>query len=112
MSPPRQTRIRPNRVRGFATSSHAGHDPMQQLLLSLLTVTLAQPGDSLAAWKSGVKVAPVSGADHHSIHAYFNTTPESPDGRHIVFYVSTTTDGQDGEIRVRERSTGRETVLA
>lgn len=68
--------------------------------------------DGLAPWKAGVKVAPVTAGDHHSIHAYFNTSPESPDGRWILYYDSTTTDGHDGEIRIRERASGKETVLA
>ena len=68
--------------------------------------------DPLTAWKSGVKVAPVSGADHHAIHSYFNTSPESPDGRWVLFYASRTADGHDGEIRIRERATGKERVLA
>jgi Tol biopolymer transport system component len=69
-------------------------------------------GNPLAAWQSGVKVSPVSGKDHHSMHSYFNTTPESPDGRWVLFYASTAADGQTGELRVRERATGKETVLA
>jgi len=68
--------------------------------------------DPLAQWKTGVTVAPVSGKDHHSIHTYFNTSPESPDGRWVLFYASTTADGHEGEIRIRERATGKETVLA
>lgn len=68
--------------------------------------------EPLAAWQSGVKVAPVSGPDHHAIHAYFNTSPESPDGRWVLFYASTTAAGHEGEIRIRERATGKEIVLA
>src|SRR5262245_4397273 len=70
------------------------------------------PTDPLAAWQGKVKISPVSGKDHHSIHSYFTTTPESPDGRWVLFYASTTADGHDGELRVRERTTGKETVLA
>jgi hypothetical protein len=66
----------------------------------------------LDAWKSGVAIAPVSGSDHHSMHAYFNTVPESPDGKAVLFYASTAADGHEGEIRVRDRATGKETVLA
>jgi len=55
-------------------------------------------------------VAP--GAQRHSIHTYFNLSPESPDGRWILFYTSTTPDGHHGEIRIRERATGKELVLA
>jgi hypothetical protein len=82
------------------------------LLLALASSANADPADPLAPWRNGVKVSPVSGDDHHAIHAYFNTTPESPDGKFVVFYASTTVDGQEGEVRVRERATGRESVLA
>jgi hypothetical protein len=51
-------------------------------------------------------------AGRHTIHAYFNTCPESPDGRHVLFYASTTPNGEHGEVRIRERATGAETVLA
>jgi hypothetical protein len=71
----------------------------------------AGPG-LLTPWIRGVKVAPVSSSDQHSIHAYFNTSPESPDGRYVLFYASRTTQGHDGEIRIRERTSGAETVLA
>jgi hypothetical protein len=70
------------------------------------------PTDPLSAWRDGVKVSAVSGKGHHSIHSYFNASPESPDGRWVLFYASATADGHDGEIRVRERATGKETVLA
>lgn len=72
----------------------------------------AEPGDPLAAWQKGVKITPVSGDNHHSMHAYFNTCPESPDGKWVLFYASTTANGHEGEIRIRERATGMETVLA
>ena len=80
---------------GSSTPSSAGPEP-----------------EPLAAWQAGVKVSPVSGKDHHSIHSYFNTSPESPDGRSVLFYASTTANGHDGELRVRNRITGKETVLA
>ncbi|HEX8914557.1 MAG TPA: hypothetical protein VF796_19565 [Humisphaera sp.] len=72
------------------------------------------PSPRLAPWRHGVKLAPVApaGADEHSIHAYYVTTPESPDGKHVLYYASTAADGQAGEVRVVERSTGRTTVLA
>src|SRR4051812_35543695 len=90
--------------------------PLLALLLIALTIGSAdagpEPADALAAWMKGVKIAPVSGDDHHSIHAYFNTSPESPDGRYVLFYASRTATGHEGEIRIRERATGTETVLA
>lgn len=71
----------------------------------------APGGDPLAPWKAGVKATPVAPGEHHAIHSYFNTSPESPDGRWVLFYASTTVNGHDGELRVRERATGHERVL-
>ncbi|MBS1826719.1 MAG: PD40 domain-containing protein [Acidobacteria bacterium] len=68
---------------------------------------------SFAPWTAGVKVGPVTpGAQRHSIHSYFNTSPESPDGRWVLFYTSKTAEGHAGEVRIRERATGVEKVLA
>jgi hypothetical protein len=82
--------------------------------LALLAACAAQAEDDpLAPWRSGVEVRAVSpSAEAHTIHSYFNTCPESPDGRSILFYRSTTADGHHGEIRVRDRATGAERVLA
>jgi len=69
--------------------------------------------DPLAPWRSGVQVRAVSpDAQGHTIHAYFNTCPESPDGRYILFFASATTDGHHGEVGIRDRLTGTEKVLA
>ncbi len=69
--------------------------------------------DVMRPWSDGVAVRPVSAAsDRHSIHAYFNVSPESPDGRFVLFYSSSTSDGHFGEIRIMERATGQERILA
>jgi Tol biopolymer transport system component len=69
--------------------------------------------DPLADWRSGFTARPVSARSAvHTIHAYFNTCPESPDGRYVVYYTSTTSDGHLGGLRILERATGREKVLA
>jgi hypothetical protein len=66
----------------------------------------------LSAWQ-GPKVTPVLGdLACHSIHAYFNATPESPDGRHVLLYRSTAEDAHQGEVCVVERSTGEIRTLA
>ena len=57
-------------------------------------------------------VSAVSPLQQHSIHTYSNTSPESPDARYVLFYTATTNDAQHGEIRVLERATGKERVLA
>lgn len=66
----------------------------------------------LAAWRSAQKHAVAPDQSRHSIHAYFNTCPESPDGKFVLYYTSTAPDGEKGDIRMLERSTGRETILA
>jgi Tol biopolymer transport system component len=77
-----------------------------------LSAAPAETGDLLAPWQS-VAVAPVSpDPRRHTVHTYFNTSPESPDGRWVVFYASTTREGYTGEVRIRERATGREKVIA
>ena len=68
---------------------------------------------ALAPWKSGVKISQVSDvAGRHTIHTYFNVTPESPDGKSVLFYTSTVADGQtEGTLVVRDRATGKERTL-
>lgn len=82
------------------------------LCAAVLWGTVVAAADPLEAWSDGVTVTAVSGDDHHSIHSYFNTSPESPDGRFVLFYASIAANGHEGEIRIRERETGKETVLA
>lgn len=85
------------------------------LLLFLLSAATprAQEPDPVAPWKQGVVIRPVDPApDRHSIHTYYVACPESPDGRHVLFYTSTDPAGHVGEVRILERATGRETVLA
>src|SRR5580704_5847100 len=68
--------------------------------------------DPLAPWRSGVNIHPVvPDEQRHSIHTYFNICPESPDGKWLLFFTSTAEDGQHGEVRIRNRSTGDERVL-
>src|SRR5213080_4594945 len=86
------------------------------LLLALLSTTLPlraeSPDDPLAPWRSGVQIKPVApDQQRHSMHSYFNTCPESPDGKWALFFTSTTADGQHGDVRIRNRATGEERVL-
>src|SRR5664280_2694908 len=66
--------------------------------------------EALLPWKSGVRIKPVSTVpSRHSIHTYFNVTPESPDGRTVLFYASPIADGQtQGSLIVHDRHTGME----
>jgi hypothetical protein len=63
-------------------------------------------------WKSAGKKAVAPDQNRHSIHAYFNTSPESPDRKHVLYYTSSTPEGEFGDLRILERATGQETVIA
>lgn len=82
-------------------------------LAALLFPGLALAADvPLAPWKTGVQVHEVvPGAQAHTIHTYFNTCPESRDGRSVLYFRSTTANGHTGVVCVRDRSTGAERVL-
>ena len=76
-------------------------------------VTASDRTASFDDWAGGrFTVNPVSPGEYHSIHSYYLTCPESPDGRHVLFFASTTRDGHTGELRIRERATGQERTLA
>ena len=84
------------------------------LIVSLVfsALTLVWSADPLAPWRTGAAIHEVApGAERHTVHAYFNTCPESPDGQRIVFFSSTTPDAQRGDICLRDRVTGVERVL-
>jgi len=69
--------------------------------------------EPLKPWRNGVKVAPVSPqTSRHTIHSYYRASPESPDGRWALFFSSTTPEGYEGEVRIRNRASGEERVLA
>lgn len=69
--------------------------------------------DPVAAWSKDVTIKPVSPVENrHTTHSYYLTNPESPDGKHVLFFTSTDSQGQVGEVRMIERATGKETVLA
>jgi hypothetical protein len=60
-------------------------------------------------------VTPVCGgaaAGVHALHAYFNVSPESPDGRFVLYYASSAADGHVGEVRLLERATGADTLVS
>jgi hypothetical protein len=83
------------------------------LALFCAVLSLRAEDDPLASWRSGVSIHPVvPDEQRHSIHSYFNTCPESPDGKWVLFFTSTASDGQHGEVRIRNRASGEERVLA
>lgn len=81
-------------------------------LLVTCALVAAEPADPLAPWQAHVTVRPVGETlPRHTIHTYFNLSPESPDGRWVLFYASKTADSHRGELRVIERATGKEELL-
>lgn len=51
-------------------------------------------------------------SDRHSIHSYYLASPESPDGRYLVYYTSQCPDAGRGDLRILNRLTEEETVIA
>ena len=81
--------------------------------LFAMLATLCWADDPVASWSKDVVIKPVSSVGgRHSIHTYYVANPESPDGRHVLFFTSTHPASYVGEVRILERATGVETVLA
>jgi hypothetical protein len=87
------------------TSTHAS----DQRALPLSSPAIRSP--AVRAWQRAAVglVAPASGG--HSIHSYFNTCPESPDGRFVLYFASSSASGEQGDLRILERATGIERTL-
>lgn len=86
---------------------------LPSIVLSLFAGCAALAGaDGLEGWKDAVKRPVAPDQTKHSIHAYFNACPESPDGKWVLYFVSLTAEGESGELRMLERATGRETSIA
>ncbi|MFC1714210.1 hypothetical protein ACFL6S_11095 [Candidatus Poribacteria bacterium] len=67
----------------------------------------------MAKERKEMRVSVVSpNTNQHSVHSYFNTSPESPDGRWVLYYTSTTSEGHEGDICIVERATGKVKTLA
>lgn len=81
--------------------------------LLLLVCSLLSAGDApFVVWRDHVRISEaLPAAAEHAIHAYFNTCPESPDGRWVLYYASSDADAGSGELRLLERATGRVKVL-
>ncbi len=92
--------------------------PMRLLLhlLSLAALPLFaadSPADPVAPWTKDVRLTPVSNVPgRHTIHSYYVANPESPDGKRVLFFTSKHPAGYVGEVRIMDRDTGMETVLA
>lgn len=61
---------------------------------------------NLLAWRNAEVRAVVPEDAAHSIHSYFTTNPESPDGRHVLYFHSETPNGESGDIRMIDRKNG------
>lgn len=83
---------------------------MKFLFAALLSSTSVLADVEL--WKSAQKHPVAPDQNRHSIHAYFNTCPESPDGRYVLYFTSSTVEGERGDLRILERATGKETIIA
>jgi hypothetical protein len=85
-------------------SAVKSHAVIGIILVLQFSALRAEDVDPLVPWRSRVQVEPVvSHTDRHVIHSYFNTCPESPDGRHVVYFTSDAADGESGDIRVLDR---------
>jgi hypothetical protein len=78
---------------------------------TMVPTETAKLPDVLVPW-SKCSVTRLWDEPSHAIHAYFNTCPESPDGKHILVYVSETKEGHEGRLVVIERETGKQRVVA
>ena len=107
-----------SRPRSAAASlpGFSGRGVRRAAVVTLLAAASALPaasGDPLAPWRAQVAIREVSEKPgRHVAHTYYLTSPESPDGTRVLFFTSTTPDAHRGDLVVRERATGRETVIA
>jgi len=83
------------------------------MALSLTATVPGQSSEPLFPWKQKIKIVPVSPVKgRHTIHSYYTASPESPDGRQVLFFAATTPEAHVGDVCILERATGRERVLA
>lgn len=64
------------------------------------------------AWSKARTRDVLGPAAAHTIHAYYVASPESPDGRHVLYYTSTSKDAHEGEVRILERASGATRTIA
>ena len=68
---------------------------------------------SVETWRGQTAVRQAVQQDAgHSIHSYFNTCPESPDGRWVLYFASTDPEAHTGELQVVDRESGLEKTIA
>lgn len=95
-----------------ADAQHRSALPVLFAALFAWVTNATAADENLQRWKGAAR-EPVSAlADRHVIHSYFNTCPESPDGKLVVYFTSGAREGERGDLRVLDRATKRETVIA
>lgn len=83
------------------------------LAFAVSSLLPAADHDAFEPWTHDVSIGLVSPiAERHSIHSYYVANPESPDGERVLFFTSTHPASYVGEVRMMDRATGKETVLA
>lgn len=83
------------------------------LALTWLSANVSASDLSLARWRTGATISPVAeDPARHTIHTYYLTNPESPDGSKVLFYTSTSKDGHRGNLVVFDRVTKKERIIA
>lgn len=75
-----------------------------QTLRRLESADIQSP--NLLAWRNSEVRAVVPEGAAHSIHSYYTTNPESPDGRYVLYFHSVSQDGEFGDIRMIDREDG------
>jgi hypothetical protein len=78
----------------------------------ILSSGITPGGAKLMSWQNAAIRSVAPDRERHSIHAYFNTCPESPDGRWVLYFTSGEADAHHGDLRILERASGREIVIA
>src|SRR5215510_10620939 len=83
------------------------------ILMAVVVLALTPQESPIDPWREKVQIRPlIPDLAAHTIHSYYVTTPESPDGRRVLYYQSTTPEGYEGEIRILERETGKTRTVA
>lgn len=91
----------------------ARHAPPAILILACgIASTLADEPSPLDAWKDATVRPVLESAVCHTIHMYYVASPESPDGKHVLVFMSADRAGYKGDVVIVERATGKTTILA
>jgi len=75
-----------------------------------LVATVA--GSDVDPWRRCTVREVLPEAAAHTIHSYYVSSPESPDGRWVLYYASTAESGHEGEVRVVDRVSGATKTIA